>query len=182
MMMMMMMMMMIMVMMIMVNTMTTMMMMMTTATTTATMTMIMMMMMMMTRFQTNSLFNQYIFSHIINDTLLCKLCGLLFWNEDEQFLLQFQHHQYSEDLNRTETKKKKCLYLPYIHKHNLLHYYKAGDQASSDELLDDLCRILNTVNSHSVRTSSQCPHLRESIIARVYFSQTSVVYIQLLSV
>ena len=55
----------------------------TTAMTTKTMTMIMMMMMMMTRFQTNSLFNQYIFSHIINDTLLCKLCGLLFWNEDE---------------------------------------------------------------------------------------------------
>ena len=32
---------------------------------------------------------------------------------------------------------KKCLYLPYIHlyTHNLLHYYKAGDQASSVELL-----------------------------------------------
>ena len=34
---------------------------------------------------------------------------------------------------------KKCLYLPYIHlyTHNLLHYYKAGDQASSVELLVD---------------------------------------------
>ena len=67
---------------------TTIKMMMTTATTamtteTMTMMMMMMMMMMVTRFQTNSLFNQYIFSHIINDTLLCKLCGLLFWNEDE---------------------------------------------------------------------------------------------------
>ena len=32
---------------------------------------------------------------------------------------------------------KKCLYLPYIHlyTHNLLHYYKAGDQVSSVELL-----------------------------------------------
>ena len=36
-----------------------------------------------------------------------------------------------------------CLYLPYIHKHNLLHYYKAGDQASSGELLADLRHILN---------------------------------------
>ena len=32
---------------------------------------------------------------------------------------------------------KKCLYLPYVHlyTHNLLHYYKARDQASSVELL-----------------------------------------------
>ena len=37
-------------------------------------------------------------------------------------------------------REKKCLYLPYIHlyTHSLLHYYKAGDQASSVELLDDL--------------------------------------------
>ena len=40
-------------------------------------------------------------------------------------------------------KKKKCPYLPYIYTRDLLHYYKAGDQACSVELLDNLRFILN---------------------------------------
>ena len=43
----------------------------------------------------------------------------------------------------TVLKKKKCLYLPYIHTGNLLHYYKTGDKACFAELLDNLCFILN---------------------------------------
>ena len=35
------------------------------------------------------------------------------------------------------------LYLPYIHTGDLLHYYKAGDQACFAELLDNLRFILN---------------------------------------
>ena len=42
----------------------------------------------------------------------------------------------------TVLKKKKCLYLPYIHTGDLLHYYKAGDQACFAELLDNLRFIL----------------------------------------
>ena len=40
-------------------------------------------------------------------------------------------------------KKKKCPYLPYIYTRDLWHYYKAGDQACSVELLDNLRFILN---------------------------------------
>ena len=43
----------------------------------------------------------------------------------------------------TVLKKKKYLYLPYIHTGDLLHYYKAGDQACFAELLDNLRFILN---------------------------------------
>ena len=48
-------------------------------------------------------------------------------------------------MNVLFSKTEKCLYLPYInlYTHNLLHYYKAGDQASSVELLDDLRFILS---------------------------------------
>ena len=44
-----------------------------------------------------------------------------------------------------EIREKKCLYLPYIdlYTNNLWHHYKAGDQASSVELLDDLRVILS---------------------------------------
>jgi len=44
---------------------------------------------------------------------------------------------------QTVLKKENCLYVPYIHTGDLLHHYKAGDQACSVELLDNLHFILN---------------------------------------